>query len=51
MRNKINGKIAAVKKCWGYHGSLLVYMVKDYYGYYLLSDENIIYGYHGYPGY
>ena len=26
-------------------------MAKGYYGYYLLSDENIIYGYHGYPGY
>ena len=22
-------------KCWGYHGSLLLYMVKGYYGYYL----------------
>ena len=43
MRNKINGKIAAVK-------SVEVIMV-HYHGYYLLSDENIIYGYHSYPGY
>ena len=27
------------------------YYYKGYYGYYQLSDENIIYGYHGYPGY
>ena len=26
-------------------------IVKGYYGYYLFSDKNIIYGYHGYPGY